>query len=823
MKQQAMEGALDPQLVQEPFAYNIYYPLPLPASRPYRLGIPGFSFPGNFLSSGDLFGNMLSGSSGIPAFKFQLRRDPIDWRRFSAIDVERVARELDLATLQENINSITFCNLDAEKCPYCQQPVDPVLLKVLKMAQLTIEYLLHSQEYLSMSLALQEEQQQQTLEDLKVIKDSLNKQAEELKSVKEESRRRKKMIATQQLLLQAGANNYHKCQLCDKTFMNYSFLQAHMHRRHPEATEAEKEKRKQVELMEKEIEELKVQLKDTHAQLEAESQHRAQESENIRQREEEGRRTFEKWKEEEKTKFQKEMEDLRQLFLTEFKNISNKNSTLEGKLQKLQVKNAVVSNLGSLQDDDSDDKQQWSKTQKELQGIKAKLEQQQTEWKWKLRELQKEHQLEKEELKNENERLRTSLSSDQRKMAEHSRQQMLSLSAQLREQAKVIQSQEKTIKHLSSSKAREVQILPVAEKTEESTEEELEDTLDRKKRVLEVLRRDPNLLKQFRPILEGTLEEKLESMGVKRGTKGIPDQTYANLKEVIKMQQQQKAKRFPDLLTLRGKLEQEVKKRVNWSQKDEGDLSLPFSVISATSQRSPRSPLQVMSSKPRVQQVALQPYVSETPKAAPRSKVSFTASSMENPKLPPPNPARSSPPSPQHSAVHHPSTSPFSSESEEESSFTSPNLRPLKKEPDPPQAAQNEDSEWDSSGTESPVGKSSIGKGLSASAAPSETLVQSLAKNLERTLSAPGRKPVGRVQLFSTPAKETPKPSHSAKNLQFVDEDSDLELSSFEEITQHLDTDSQPKKQHAAKSSGDMAGSQGTSTWSSSSTRAGAW
>lgn len=153
---------------------------------------------------------MLASPSGIPAFKFQLRRDTIDWRRISAIDVERVARELDLATLQENINSITFCNLDAEKCPYCQQPVDPVFLKILKLAQLTIEYLLHSQEYLSMNLALQEEQHQAALADLGRIKHDLETQAEELKNVKEEGRRRKKMIATLQLLLQAGANNYHK-------------------------------------------------------------------------------------------------------------------------------------------------------------------------------------------------------------------------------------------------------------------------------------------------------------------------------------------------------------------------------------------------------------------------------------------------------------------------------------------------------------------------------------------------------------------------------------------------------------------------------------
>ncbi|XP_075793409.1 cilium assembly protein DZIP1L-like [Pelodiscus sinensis] len=124
--------------------------------------------------------------------------------------MERVARELDMTTLQENIAGVTFCNLDSEKCPHCQQPVDPVLLKVLKMAQLTIEYLLHSQEYLSASVALHEEHLRMAQEELKRTRQELDKQAEELKGVKEESQRRKKMIATQQLLLQAGTNNYHK-------------------------------------------------------------------------------------------------------------------------------------------------------------------------------------------------------------------------------------------------------------------------------------------------------------------------------------------------------------------------------------------------------------------------------------------------------------------------------------------------------------------------------------------------------------------------------------------------------------------------------------
>ncbi|XP_061492561.1 cilium assembly protein DZIP1L [Rhineura floridana] len=788
--------------------------------------MPGSALPVNFQSNNNLFGNMLASPTMTPAFKFQLRRDMIDWRRFSAIDVDRVARELDLATLQENINSITFCNLDAEKCPYCQQPVDPVLLKVFKMSQLITEYLLHSQEYLSMSLALQEEQHQANLEDLKRIKHDLEKQAEELKSVKEESRRRKKMIATQQLLLQAGANNYHKCQLCDKTFMNYSFLQAHTQRRHLEATAAEKEKKKQVEQMESEIEGLKVKLRETHAQLEAESQCRAQEAEHVRQREEEGRKKFERWKEEERIKFQKEMEELRHLFLTEFKDIASKNSALEGKLQELQVKNSMVSNLGTLQDDDSTDKRQWKKTQKELQGMKAKVEQQKTEWKWKLRELQKEHQIEKEELKGENERLRASLSSDQWKMAEHSKQQMVSLTAQLREQAKIIQSQEKTIKFLSSSKAKEIHEVPKGEKPEESTEEELEDTLDRKRRVLEALRRDPNLLKQFRPILEETLEEKLESMGVKRGTKGIPAQTYKRLRDVIKIQQKQKVKKFPHFLALRDKLEQEVQKKVRGVRKDESDASLPLSVVSGKNQRSPHSPIQVMSSKPRMQQVELQPYAPEIPRPAPRSKVSSMASSVETPRMPFPKQARNSPPS-QYSAVHHPSTSPFSSEeeSEDQSSFASPKLTPRKTKPDPLRAAQNEESDWDSSDVDEPEGKSSKRRVLSMAAdTHSETLVQSMAKNLERTLSASGKKPAGGVKLFPIQTKEAPKPSHTTKKLQFVDEeDSDLDISSFEEVTQHLETNSKLKNPQATKGSGDSSGFRGTSLWSSSSTRAGAW
>lgn len=156
----------------------------------------------------------LSGVYTLPTFKFQPRRESIDWRRISAVDVDRVARELDVATLQENIAGVTFCNLDREVCNHCRQPVDPVLLKVLRLAQLIIEYLLHCQDCLSASVAQLEARLQASLGQQQRGQQELGRQADELKGVREESRRRRKMISTlQQLLLQTGAHSYHTVRI----------------------------------------------------------------------------------------------------------------------------------------------------------------------------------------------------------------------------------------------------------------------------------------------------------------------------------------------------------------------------------------------------------------------------------------------------------------------------------------------------------------------------------------------------------------------------------------------------------------------------------
>ncbi|XP_010010284.1 PREDICTED: zinc finger protein DZIP1L [Nestor notabilis] len=459
------------------------------------------------------------------------RRISMDWRRFSAIDVERVAREVDVAMLQEHITSITFCNLDGERCPHCGQPADPILLAM------------HTQHLEAARAKLASTQQQ------------AEEQAVQLQVSKEESRRWKKLLAMHQPLLQAGPNTYCKCHLCDKAFMNNSFLQAHVQRRHPEATEAERRKMKQVEQMEDEVEELKAKLREMQQQLEAEREveklHREQETEKVHQREEEGRRDFERWKEEERMKLHEEIDGLKQLFLTAFKDMASRSCAMEGKLQQLHAREVLESNLGTLRDDDTEEA--WW---------------QPSGW----------AEQEKTAVQKENKTLHGAPSQDQWAVMDHVHQQVDTFSTHLREQPKLTKSQEKKIKLLSTGKTEVTQDVTKVGADEESAGRE-EATRGGKQRLLEALQRNPNLLKRFRHILEEVLEEKLESMGIKRVAKGISTRTYQRLQAVVRLQQQQKAVKFPGLLHLRDELVRAVMRKVRRHKKRSSALPQQLSVI----------------------------------------------------------------------------------------------------------------------------------------------------------------------------------------------------------------------------------------------------
>ncbi|XP_053455261.1 cilium assembly protein DZIP1L isoform X2 [Nycticebus coucang] len=674
----------------------------------------------------------LFGPYTFPIFKFQPRHhESMDWRRISALDVDRVVRELDVATLQENITGVTFCNLDREVCSRCGQPVDPALLKVLRLAQLIIEYLLHCQECLSASVAQLEARLQASLGQQQRGQQELGRQADELKGVREESRRRRKMISTlQQLLMQTGAHSYHMCHLCDKTFMNATFLRGHIQRRHAGVAEGGKQK-KQDQPVEEVLEELRAKLKWTQGQLEA----------------------------------QREAERQRQL----------------QKLRALQPHTVMESNLGSLRDEEPEERLRQSQ---ELQALREKMESQKTEWKRKMKELHEEHVAERRELQEENERLQASLSQDQRKAAAQAQRQIRALRTRLQEQARLIASQEETIQTLSFRKVEGVYEAPKAADTEEDSPEELEDSRDEQQEVLAALRSDPTLLKQFKPILEDTLEEKLQSLGIKKGAKGISVQTLRHLESLLRAQREQKARSFSEFLSLREKLIQETTSRLKEKQNR-----------AAVSQRDGQSSVKSLWStlvtreaqpKSRTLQVALPSKSAEPPIPTLQSRGSsgtrgpgLTQVSTPTPRPRVRGPSNTSAsPGPGRS-----STSPFSSEDSEGGSVQHMARQPPQV---PSRVVAPLEDDWAWSDTETSENAPPPDQG-SGGLASSRTLVRSMVKNLEKQLEAPAKKPAGGVSLFLMPNAGPQKAATLGKKPQLSEDESDLEISSLEDLSQDLD------------------------------------
>nr|XP_012643206.1 zinc finger protein DZIP1L isoform X5 [Microcebus murinus] len=688
------------------------------------------------------------GAYAFPIFKFQPRRESMDWRRISTLDVDRVIRELDVATLQENITGVTFCNLDREVCSRCGQPVDPALLKVLRLAQLIIEYLLHCQDCLSASIAQLEARLQASLGQQQRGQQELGRQADELKGVREESRRRRKMISTlQQLLMQTGSHSYH---------------------------------------------------------MEAEITH---------QREIEAKKEFDEWKEKEHIKLYGEIDKLKKLFWDEFKSVANQNSTLEEKLQALQSHGVTESNLGSLRDEESEERVQQTR---ELQALRDKMEMQKTEWKRKIKELHEEHVAEKRELQEENERLQASLSQDQRKAAAQSQRQISALRTRLQEQARLIASQEETIQTLSLRKVEGIHEAPKAADTEDSPEEELEDSRDEHQKVLTALRSNPTLLKQFKPILEDTLEEKLESLGIKKGTKGISVQTLRHLESLLRAQREQKARSFSEFLSLREKLLKETTNRVKERQERGAVESQPDGQPSVKSQWSTLASREAQP-KTRTLQVALPSKPAEPPTPTLQSRGSRGPGPTQV-STPTPRPRVRGPSSTPASPGAGPSsTSPFSSEEDSEGGSMQrvprqPLRVPSRVVPRPPEG------DWDWSDTETSENALPPGKGSGALAA-SGTLVQSMVKNLEKQLEAPAKKPAGGVSLFSVPSAGPQRVAALGKKPQLSEDDSDLEISSLEDLSQDLDQREKPKPLSRSK----PPEKSGTGPWSSGRPRVPGW
>ncbi|NWU95162.1 DZIP1 protein, partial [Upupa epops] len=535
-----------------------------------------------------------AGAGSFPAFQFRVRHESPDWRRLSAVDVGQVWRDGDVAALQEHLELVTFCSAERELCPHCQRPADPLLLKLLRLAQLCTEYLLHSQDYLSARLSGLEEALRAAQAQRDQLGEEVAQRLQEIKVLKEECRQRKKIIGTQQMMLEARAS-YHKCQFCEKAFMNYSFLQSHMQRRHLEESQIEQKRKAKTDKLQDEIDKLKEQLQVTKSQLEAEQQANiirfSKECEQQKSKEEEILQSFHKWKEEEKDKLAHEIEKVKEMFMKELKELSSRNSMLENQLVELQKSNMQQkSNLGTLKDGEESAEEKPQSPQ-DYHSVVKLLEKQESKWVSRIKVLHHNHETEKSLLLSQIEKLKSSVSEDDlNKYNTFYQRKIEELGQKLREQNDLIITQKKQIKELSirsaaSTKPYEVNstaehledskpslsvmheqaplvhmLEPIEELSEEEKETEKGDhqTGGSTHYLKNALKTHPSLVKEFRGVVEQALEERLEFLGIKPGVRGIPNDCLNKMLRAIESARECKQKQKPDIHRIREHLERQV-------------------------------------------------------------------------------------------------------------------------------------------------------------------------------------------------------------------------------------------------------------------------
>ncbi|XP_009576929.1 PREDICTED: zinc finger protein DZIP1-like, partial [Fulmarus glacialis] len=130
---------------------------------------------------------------------------------------------------------------------------------------------------------------------------------------------------------------------------------------------------------------------------------------------------------------------------------------------------------------------------------------------------------------------------------------------------KRLKDQKPICQSVSQKQAPLVHMLePIEELSEEEKEIEKGDHKTGRSHhyLINALKTDPSLTKELRVVLEQALEEKLESLGIKAGVRGIPNDRLNKILRAIESARECKQKQEPDIQRIREHLERQVSFRV---------------------------------------------------------------------------------------------------------------------------------------------------------------------------------------------------------------------------------------------------------------------
>ncbi|XP_046393148.1 zinc finger protein DZIP1-like isoform X2 [Ischnura elegans] len=163
---------------------------------------------------------------------FTCRRREINWIKVVSADIKKIINEKDFQSLKENVWNIIHYDLDSAVSP---EVLDPRFVKLFRLSQLTIEYLLHVLLYF-------QKRSKQLFDERLFLRQELGK------SVKGRQERSTDLNGTSSsfnlnetkkdshiVFVGNDSSNVFRCMLCGKIFLNGCYLYAHHQRRHSQS------------------------------------------------------------------------------------------------------------------------------------------------------------------------------------------------------------------------------------------------------------------------------------------------------------------------------------------------------------------------------------------------------------------------------------------------------------------------------------------------------------------------------------------------------------------------------------------------------------
>ena len=141
-------------------------------------------------------------------FFFKPRRERLDWRLFSSIDVNSLIKSTDISLLQQSIVNLTYCDIVSEGTTSLTIDLKfAEIIKLFQLSQLTVEYLLFSQDYLIQNRETLRNDVQELGDKFTSCESAKNNLEKQVESLNKELKHIKKTLNVYQIMQKVQTNN----------------------------------------------------------------------------------------------------------------------------------------------------------------------------------------------------------------------------------------------------------------------------------------------------------------------------------------------------------------------------------------------------------------------------------------------------------------------------------------------------------------------------------------------------------------------------------------------------------------------------------------